>query len=269
MLAPAPRCPAQHVRSSHPLLLETLCPTLSQEIITKLSAPKVRVRLDKPKAVMWTSTTAVETIRHRHFFHNQCTPEAGGGSGRPLSTSTASTQNTAYLAVGSNLGDRSAHIRRAMQLLSAAGPSILSPPSTPSTSAFIHASQPLTRILDTSFLYESEPMYVLEQDRFLNAVIKVATPLSPQDLLRLCKGIEHRIGRRKTVDKGPREIDLDILMYQSASTSGWETLRDDEVDLTIPHPLIQEREFVLRPLAEWVAPVSISFQRDAACSQSR
>ena len=93
-------------------------------------------------------------------------------------------------------------------------------------------------------------MYVLEQDRFLNAVIKVATPLSPQDLLRLCKGIEHRIGRRKTVDKGPREIDLDILMYQSASTTEWETLRDEEADLTIPHPLIQEREFVLRPLAE-------------------
>ena len=73
----------------------------------------------------------------------------------------------------------------------------------------------------------------------------MSTSLSPQDLLALLKKIEGKIGRRKTVEKGPREIDLDILLYDDHLI-----MRDEKVDLTIPHPLIAEREFVLRPLAE-------------------
>lgn len=65
------------------------------------------------------------------------------------------------------------------------------------------------------------------------------------ELLSHVKSVESAIGRRKTIDKGPREIDLDILLYDDVTV-----FRDDDADLTIPHPLISEREFVLQPLAE-------------------
>ena len=71
------------------------------------------------------------------------------------------------------------------------------------------------------------------------------TSLSPLSLLAFLKSIEGVVGRQKTREKGPREIDLDILLYDAFVLS-----QRDEVDLTIPHPLMEEREFVLRPLAE-------------------
>lgn len=74
--------------------------------------------------------------------------------------------------------------------------------------------------------------------------MQMRTSLSPIQLLGFLKSIEKHIGRRKTIEKGPREIDLDLLLYDEV------VMRDDKVDLTIPHPLIAEREFVLRPLNE-------------------
>lgn len=142
----------------------------------------------------------------------------------------------------------------------------------------------VANVVDTSMLYESEPMYLLDQARFLNGVCKVSpfsiiyspafyrgfvqveTTLSPVSLLALLKSIEQAIGRRKTIDNGPREIDLDILLYDDI------TLRDDSVDLTVPHASIAERNFVLQPLVEYAAPMNAVSSADdvlQSCSTPR
>jgi dihydroneopterin aldolase/2-amino-4-hydroxy-6-hydroxymethyldihydropteridine diphosphokinase/dihydropteroate synthase len=99
------------------------------------------------------------------------------------------------------------------------------------------------QILDSSFLYETLPMYVTEQPLFLNAVLKIGTSLNPFQLLELIKKIESSLGRDLNgARNGPRIIDLDILFFNDLDIS------TDQ--LVIPHPRIQEREFVLRPLCE-------------------
>jgi dihydropteroate synthase/2-amino-4-hydroxy-6-hydroxymethyldihydropteridine diphosphokinase len=93
-----------------------------------------------------------------------------------------------------------------------------------------------------SHIYETKPWGVTEQDTFLNMVIRGETSLSPQELLQLTQDIQTRVGRIKRQTNGPREIDIDILLY------GDETVQT--ADLTIPHPRIQERDFVYVPLRE-------------------
>jgi 2-amino-4-hydroxy-6-hydroxymethyldihydropteridine diphosphokinase / dihydropteroate synthase len=126
----------------------------------------------------------------------------------------------AYIALGSNLGDRVAEIEKACRLMDAAG----------------------VRIRRTSSLWETEPMYVTDQDQFLNGVCEVETELEPLALLDALQAIEREMGRKKVVDKGPRNIDLDILLYGDRTVKGER--------LNVPHIGIPEREFVLRPLAE-------------------
>lgn len=98
------------------------------------------------------------------------------------------------------------------------------------------------KLLAKSSLYKTEPLGYPDQDWFVNVVIKIETDLEPLELLRSLKEIESRLGRMETFRWGPRAIDLDILFF------------DDEAiqteDLIIPHPLLQERQFVLIPLAE-------------------
>lgn len=101
------------------------------------------------------------------------------------------------------------------------------------------------RLLRTSNLWETKAMYVLDQDKFVNGVCEVDTTLSPLELLDELQSIENRMGRVKFIDKGPRNIDLDILLYDE------ETVVHER--LQIPHPLMLEREFVLRPLCD-IAP---------------
>ncbi|KAI7219064.1 folic acid synthesis protein [Hortaea werneckii] len=96
------------------------------------------------------------------------------------------------------------------------------------------------RVLRTSALYETEPMYVEDQERFLNGVCEIRTELPPLRLLDRLQALEKGLGRVKTIDKGPRSIDLDILLYKG------QEYHDDR--LTIPHALMTEREFVMRPL---------------------
>ncbi|KAI1298904.1 Dihydropteroate synthase [Xylaria venustula] len=129
---------------------------------------------------------------------------------------------TAYIALGSNLGDRVAMIETACREMNARG----------------------IEVKRTSSLWETEPMYVLDQDRFVNGACEVETKLEPLALLDALQDIEKSMGRRKIIDKGPRNIDLDILLYEN------ETVAHSR--LQIPHPLIAEREFVLRPLAELI-----------------
>ena len=133
----------------------------------------------------------------------------------------------AYLGFGSNLGDRKKRILTAMELLNQAeGISIVS----------------------YSSLFETEPMGVTDQPMFLNAAAGVETKLSPRELLAVIKNVEKTIGRTPTYRWGPREIDIDILLYDD--------LVIDEKGLTIPDPRMHERAFVLAPLFE-IAPNAV------------
>jgi 2-amino-4-hydroxy-6-hydroxymethyldihydropteridine diphosphokinase len=132
-------------------------------------------------------------------------------------------QPTVYLALGTNLGDREANLREARRRLEAGG----------------------VRLERCSSIYETEPWGVLDQPRFLNAVCRGRTELSPERLLALAKRIEGALGRVPTVRYGPRAIDIDILLYDRVACASRE--------LTIPHPRLAERAFVLVPLAE-IAP---------------
>lgn len=130
---------------------------------------------------------------------------------------------TAYLSLGSNLGDRCEQLRRACQALEASA----------------------IRLQSCSSIYETEPVDFAAQGWFLNCVVAVETVLSPLALLETLQGIEHKLGRRRRQPKGPRSIDLDILLY------GNRTLNSKA--LVVPHPRMLERRFVMEPLRE-IAP---------------
>jgi 2-amino-4-hydroxy-6-hydroxymethyldihydropteridine diphosphokinase len=128
-----------------------------------------------------------------------------------------------YLGIGSNIGDRKRHCLEAIEELKRAG----------------------IAILRVSSIYETEPWGYKGQPSFLNMAVEGETELSPMSLLKKIKEIEQRLGRQKSFRWGPRQVDIDILFYNS--------LVVNEPELKIPHPYIQEREFVLRPLKE-IAP---------------
>jgi 2-amino-4-hydroxy-6-hydroxymethyldihydropteridine diphosphokinase len=132
----------------------------------------------------------------------------------------------AYIALGSNLGDRDATIRGALAAL---------------------AAEPGIAVAAVSSLIDTEPVGVVDQPRFLNGVAAVDTELSARELLHVLLDVERRFGRRReaAVPQGPRTLDLDLLLYGDAEI--------DEPGLRVPHPRLHEREFVLSPLAE-VAP---------------
>ncbi|HTB94027.1 MAG TPA: 2-amino-4-hydroxy-6-hydroxymethyldihydropteridine diphosphokinase [Candidatus Sulfotelmatobacter sp.] len=130
---------------------------------------------------------------------------------------------TVYIALGTNVGEREANLLQALRLLPESG---------------VH-------IRRVSSIYETEPVDYLDQEWFLNAVLEAQTELDALDLLSALRLIETRMGSKKAFAKGPRKIDLDILLY------GDETVDTDE--LQVPHPRMLERKFVLIPLAE-IAP---------------
>ena len=125
----------------------------------------------------------------------------------------------AYVGLGANLGDRDATIRAAIA--------------------------ELPGVVTVSTLRETDPVGVTDQPRFLNGVAALDTDLPPRELLDRLLAVERGLGRERTERWGPRTIDLDLLLY------GDEVI--DEAGLTIPHPRLQERRFVLEPLAE-IAP---------------
>lgn len=129
----------------------------------------------------------------------------------------------AYVGLGANLGDREAAIRAAARLIGAVR---------------------LSRIRET------EPWGYADQPRYLNAVAEIETELTPRELLDRLLAVERELGRRRGTGPryGPRTIDLDLLLY------GEETV--DEPGLTVPHPRLHERRFVLEPLAE-LAPEAV------------
>jgi len=127
----------------------------------------------------------------------------------------------AFIGLGSNLGDREANLRQALEHLALA---------------------PETAVVRASSLYDTEPVGALDQPHFLNAVAQVETQLTPRQLLWNLMLIERRLGRVRTQRWGPRTLDLDLLLY--------EDLVIDEDDLQVPHPELTKRSFVLVPLVE-------------------
>lgn len=132
---------------------------------------------------------------------------------------------TVYIGLGSNLGDKSEALRKAVSMLGKAG-----------------------RITAVSSFYSTEPIGYPDQEEFVNAVVELETELSPLALLAACHVIEDELGRRRIVHWGPRTIDLDILLYGDQKI--------DTGELTVPHPLMAERRFVLVPLCE-IAPRAV------------
>lgn len=141
-------------------------------------------------------------------------------------------EKTVYLSLGSNVGDREANLRAAIATLGSAG----------------------VRVIRVSSFYETEPVDFLEQAWFLNCAVEGETDVPALELMRALRGIELRMGSKKLVVKGPRLIDMDILLY------GSETI--DTKELQVPHPRMHLRRFVLVPLAE-IAPEAVhpSLQR--------
>jgi 2-amino-4-hydroxy-6-hydroxymethyldihydropteridine diphosphokinase len=127
---------------------------------------------------------------------------------------------TIYLSLGSNVGDREHHLRAALDRL----------------------ESPDLHLLRTSPIYETEPVDYTAQRWFLNLVVEAETSLFPKQLLSRTARIERDLGRVRTVAKGPRTIDIDILLYGKAVV--------ESANLEIPHPRMAERRFVLTPLAD-------------------
>jgi 2-amino-4-hydroxy-6-hydroxymethyldihydropteridine diphosphokinase len=135
---------------------------------------------------------------------------------------TDSVSEVAYLSLGSNLGDRAANLRAAYAQLEAAG-----------------------KLLALSELYETQPVDVPDQPWFLNCVAAIETDKTPRELLQLALWVEAAMGRLRMTEKGARKIDIDIVLFGDRVVN--------EPGLTIPHPTMHQRRFVLEPLAE-IAP---------------
>ncbi len=129
---------------------------------------------------------------------------------------------TTYFGLGGNIGDRFAYLQDAIRGLAE-----------------------FCTIEATSRVYETAPVHVTDQPRFLNMAVRARTDLTPRTLLTHVQGVENRLGRVRNLRWGPRVIDIDILLYADRIV--------DEADLTVPHPRMTERRFVLAPLTDIAA----------------
>ncbi|AWN18898.1 2-amino-4-hydroxy-6-hydroxymethyldihydropteridine diphosphokinase [Streptococcus sobrinus] len=129
--------------------------------------------------------------------------------------------SSVFLSLGSNMGDRRANLKEALERLD---------------------QLPQTQLLAVSSLYQTPAWGLTEQADFLNLACRLETILAPLDLLRACQSIENDLGRVRQQHWGPRTLDIDILLYDQKVL--------DQPDLTLPHPYMKERAFVLVPLLE-------------------
>jgi 2-amino-4-hydroxy-6-hydroxymethyldihydropteridine diphosphokinase len=132
-------------------------------------------------------------------------------------------KKTVYLSLGSNVGDRAKNLRDAIAALGNSGASVVS----------------------VSSVYETEPVDYLDQPWFLNCAVEAETELAALELLQAVRGIEAQMGSKRPIAKGPRLIDIDILLYGNEIV--------DTPELQVPHPRMHLRRFVLEPLAQ-IAP---------------
>ncbi len=142
--------------------------------------------------------------------------------------------NSIYLSCGSNLGERRRNIEAALEALAASGQ---------------------VRVLKSSSYYRTEPVEYRQQPEFINSVVELDTELKPQELLALTQQIEAATNSAKLIPKGPRHVDLDILLWGDDSI--------ESRDLQVPHPAICERRFVLVPLLEIAPKLTCSRHRQS------
>ena len=147
---------------------------------------------------------------------------AGSVSQKARDKDGAASMSLAYLSLGSNVGEREAQLRGVVKRLAALG-----------------------RVAVVSSFYETEPVEFTDQPWFLNCVVALETGVTPQQLMTALLAIEKQMGRERLQKKGPRSIDIDILLFDDVIA--------DTKEVTIPHPAMHERRFVLQPLAE-IAP---------------
>ncbi|TFY79794.1 hypothetical protein EWM64_g4219 [Hericium alpestre] len=210
--------------------LESLASLVAQTTLHHLGREDnvATVRAAKPKAITFAEAAEVELLR-----------------------TLADYQDSVDVSVAVDmhpLGIKAlfANIENAMRMLERPDDFVESPEGT---------SAPLVYVIDTSFLYETAPMYVTDQPRFVNGACMIETNLSARTLLTLLKKIEEAVGRVPSIRNGPRAVDLDIVFYDnSVIDTRPETERDGldnlQGQLVVPHPRMAEREFVLRPLNE-------------------
>lgn len=129
--------------------------------------------------------------------------------------------NEAVLGLGTNIGDRVQNLKNAVSAVNLL---------------------PQTSVAKVSYIYETEPVGFTDQANFLNCALLVETELSPRALLGCCLGIEAAMGRIRQFRNGPRNIDIDLLLYENEKSS--------DSELTLPHPRMHERLFVLKPLLD-------------------
>jgi 2-amino-4-hydroxy-6-hydroxymethyldihydropteridine diphosphokinase len=142
-----------------------------------------------------------------------------------------------FLGLGSNLGDRLEMLRQAREMLSAL---------------------PGTSLVHTSSLYVTAPIGGPEQEDYVNQVVELLTTLSPHELLEAIGRVEIALGRERLVRWGPRSVDVDILWYHGLSVA--------EPDLEIPHPRMEQRRFVLEPLAELAPDLVLPSGKDVTAA---
>lgn len=195
-------------------LLETFSQTIAEDIM-KMSplVEKVTVKIEKTSPPIKEN---LESVGVEYVLNGK----------RESKNKFKKVETDVYLSLGSNVGDRENNLRKAVDLIS---------------------SNPNINVVKVSSIYETEPMYFKDQDYFYNIILqaRVCGELTPFEIIGFLKGIEYGFGRRTRNKCGPRIIDIDLLYY------GEMVIESDF--LTIPHPRIEERKFVLVPLSE-IAP---------------
>ncbi|KAJ2320265.1 trifunctional dihydropteroate synthetase, partial [Coemansia sp. RSA 2681] len=216
--------------------VEALATAIARTATKQCKVPKITIRVEKPSALVFAACSAVEITRVLGDYAMLPSAAASVAPTPPRAVSPVapaagdsaekaakSGMHSAYIALGTNLGNRLENMHQALHRL--------------------NTDMPNSHVVETSFLYQTAPMYVTDQPAFLNAACLVKTALEPLALLDELKRIEAEMGRDFGMYRnGPRIMDLDILFY-------------DEIDmqterLTIPHALLHERRFQLGPLCD-------------------
>ncbi|KAI0719851.1 Dihydropteroate synthase [Cerioporus squamosus] len=259
------------VEDSQYLTVEALASEAAHTVLAFLrdETAKSIVRISKPSAILGAESAEVEVTRRLSDFTSPSSTTASASSSTlasssfpaasstssqistssdaaPSSSSSKSLPHIAAIAIGANMGDRFSNIECALRLLEA-----------PSANLDEWTGPPRVVVVDTSFMYETAPMYVENQPRFINCACMVETDLEPRALLDFLKKIETAVGRTETFRNGPRMVDLDIVAYDSIVMDTRPQAMRNRLDnlkgeLVIPHPRLTEREFVLRPLADMI-----------------
>ncbi|KAF9653694.1 Dihydropteroate synthase [Thelephora ganbajun] len=253
----------EHGDSSSFLTVEAYITKLAQTLLVKNRErwTSVNVRVAKPHALALADSAEIEITRYLSGYSSLSIADVTRArrnshlaqlisATQPPRDEKPPSSHTVAIAFGSNLGDRFANIELALRLLESPG-------------QFLDAGDDINQkdaevaIIDTSFLYETTPMYVTDQPSFVNGACLVETNLLPVTLLQVLKRIEAHVGRVPSFRNGPRAIDLDIILYDddvidTRPPDSRTHLENLENQLIVPHPRVSEREFVLRPLNDIV-----------------